>query len=267
MNDSEQRLRASINEIADQLCQAVDGEYDFHVSASSNDPDIQKLSVLSNFVLESVRRNLAELNDIRAGLQQRVDERTRRLDLIIQGANDGVWEWDLVADRVTVSERWRSMSGCQDWPAEFMPLRWMERIHARDRGRFTEALLQHANGLTDRFSAEYRLSDGRGGYRWMVARGICDFDPDTGEPRMMAGTQADITPQKFIDSGSGLPNTQYLELILEQRLEALNRGAGEASSADLPAPVLMVVYLPNLPLVRESLRDRQGVQLARAAVE
>ena len=47
MSDSEKRLRESINRIADQLCMAIDGRYDFHVNTESDDLDIQKLSALS----------------------------------------------------------------------------------------------------------------------------------------------------------------------------------------------------------------------------
>lgn len=250
--ESERRLRDSINQIADQLCQAIDGQYDFHVGSATEDLDIQKLSVLSNFVLESVRRNIRELEQTRDQLEQRVAERTRRLDLIIQGANDGVWEWDLEQDLLKVSERWLSMAGCQDLGAEFAPIHWLMRIHEQDRGRFTSEMLRHANGLSSRFSCEYRLEDGRGGFRWMVARGICDFDPATGQPRLMAGTQSDITEQKFMDTATGLPNADYLEVVLDQRLA---HGAGEAG--------LLVVVISNLALVRDSLRGREERLLAR----
>lgn len=252
MSDSEQRLRARINDIADQLCQAIDGRYDFHLSTDSDDLDVQKLSVLSNFVLESVRRNIQELERTRDQLEEKVQERTRRLDLIIQGANDGVWEWDFDQDQLQVSERWLAMSGCRDLGPRFRPSEWIMRMHPRDRGPFSEAMLNHANGLSERFSCEYRLQDGRGGYRWMVARGICEMDPVTGGPRRMSGTQADMTQQKFIDSTTRLPNAEYLDLVLQQRLA---EGSGQAG--------LLVVVFSNLALVRDSLTPAEERALVR----
>lgn len=260
---SERRLRDSINQIADQLCQAIDGQYDFHVGTATDDLDIQKLSVLSNFVLESVRRNIRELEQTRDQLEQRVAERTRRLDLIIQGANDGVWEWDLERDLLKVSERWLSMGGCQPLGSEFAPVHWLMRIHEQDRGRFTSEMLRHANGLSSRFSCEYRLEDGRGGFRWMVARGICDFDPGTGRPRLMAGTQSDITEQKFMDTATGLPNADYLEVVLDQRLA---RGAGEDFTISIN---LSPVQMHDPALARELLEalSAAGVGPGRLKVE
>lgn len=248
MSDGESELRASINQIADQLCQAVDGQYDFHINTSSDDLDIQKLSVLSNFVLESVRRNLTELEEVRKELQQRVEDRTRQLDLIIKGSNDGVWEWDLNRNQLKVSDRWRGMSGCEHWPECFDADDWLFRMHPDDRAPFRSAVLSHTNGITERLHIQYRLMDGRGGFRWMVARGICDRDKRAGTPQQMAGTQTDITEQKFIDSSSGLPNRDYLRLILDQRL--LHEPAH--------CPVLIVILLSNLSLIRETLRHNEG---------
>ncbi|WP_372972956.1 putative bifunctional diguanylate cyclase/phosphodiesterase [Marinobacter sp.] len=252
MSDSERRLRARINEIADQLCQAIDGRYDFHLSTDSEDLDVQKLSVLSNFVLESVRRNIRELERARDQLEEKVQERTRRLDLIIQGANDGVWEWDFEEDQLQVSVRWLAMSGCQELGHRFRPSEWVMRMHPQDRGPFSEAMLNHANGLSERFSCEFRLQDGRGGYRWMVARGICEMDPVTGSPRRMSGTQADMTEQKFVDSTTRLPNAEYLDLVLQQRLA---EGSGQVG--------LLVVVFSNLALVRDSLTPAEERALVR----
>lgn len=253
MSDSEKRLRESINQVADQLCMAIDGRYDFHVNTDSDDLDIQKLTVLSNFVLESVRRNILELEQTRDLLEERVEERTRRLDLIIRGANDGVWEWDFQTDELHVSRRWLTMFGGEHLGTRLSPDEWKQRIHPQDRDSFREAVLRHANGVDERFYCEYLLEDGRGGYRAMVARGICDRNPDTGEPRLMAGTQTDITIRKFVDPRTGLPNAAYLELVLSQRLDARDgQGVG-----------LLMVVISNLALVRDSLRPHEERKLAR----
>ncbi|ROT99786.1 phosphodiesterase [Marinobacter sp. R17] len=252
MTDSEKRLREEINAIADQLCQAIDGRFDFHVNSGSDDLDVQKLSVLSNFVLESVRRNLEALERTRDELEERVAERTRRLDLVIEGANDGVWEWDLETDSIQVSQRWLVQCGRPSLGARCEPDVWIDMIHPADRSDFRQALHDHINGLTARFRAEFRLSNGRGGYRWMVARGICDHDPQTGVARMISGTQADVTLQKFINPVTGFPNSQYLETILDERMRAQQSGHLD----------LVVLALPNYALVRETLNGRESGILA-----
>ena len=57
----EQRLRSLIDQVADQLCQAVDGRFDFAVSVEGQDETIEKLQMLINSVLDAARRSLTEI--------------------------------------------------------------------------------------------------------------------------------------------------------------------------------------------------------------
>lgn len=63
-------LAPAIDEIADQLCQAVDGDFDFAVQSRAADTRVQKLAMLINFVVDSARRALAELRQEHARLQE-----------------------------------------------------------------------------------------------------------------------------------------------------------------------------------------------------
>lgn len=260
MTDSEKRLRREINEIADQLCQAIDGRFDFQVNAESDDMDVQKLSVLANFVLESVRRNIDELEQIKTELEARVAERTRRLDLVIEGTNDGVWEWDPSSDRLHVSQRWLDMVGRSASEKTLRLDDWLTMLFPPDRVGFRRQLDNHLKGRTDRFRAECRISDGAGGYRWVVARGICDHDSETGRVRLVSGTQADVTQQRFVNTVTGLPNARYLELVLSERLDV-----APAEPIDL-----VVVSMPNVTMIGETLSSHETAMLSqqlRARVE
>jgi two-component system sensor histidine kinase/response regulator len=53
-------MRTAINEISDQLCKAVDGTFDFNVHSTFADEDVEKLGMLINMLLETVRRALSE---------------------------------------------------------------------------------------------------------------------------------------------------------------------------------------------------------------
>ena len=57
----EQRLRQQVELIADQLCQTVDGRFDFQVVDDSVDPTIEKLKMLINFMLGSMHRAVSTL--------------------------------------------------------------------------------------------------------------------------------------------------------------------------------------------------------------
>src|SRR5919106_3248491 len=63
-------LRSVINDLADQLCLAVDGRFDFTVHPAEADETVEKLGMLINFVLDAARRSLSELEDRNAALAE-----------------------------------------------------------------------------------------------------------------------------------------------------------------------------------------------------
>ena len=93
------KIKAAVSEIADQLSKTIDNDFDIHISVDSDQIEIQKLCMLTNFLLENVRRNIGDLQKLTENLEERASERTRRLDLVISGSNDGVWIWDMRASR------------------------------------------------------------------------------------------------------------------------------------------------------------------------
>ncbi|MCB9852090.1 MAG: response regulator [Phycisphaerales bacterium] len=63
-------LRTAIEAIADQLCLAVDGHFDFRVDVDVSDPSAEKLHMLINFVLDAARRSIEEQRIINEELQK-----------------------------------------------------------------------------------------------------------------------------------------------------------------------------------------------------
>lgn len=74
---SEQQLRLLVEDVANQLCQAVDGKFDFTVKIEVQDETLQKLQLLVNFVLDAARRSLAEFERQRKALEDEIVERKR----------------------------------------------------------------------------------------------------------------------------------------------------------------------------------------------
>ena len=55
--------RRAIDELANQLCVAVDGDFNFRVRVGQSDETVEKLQMLVNFVLDAARRSLNELRE------------------------------------------------------------------------------------------------------------------------------------------------------------------------------------------------------------
>jgi PAS domain S-box-containing protein len=69
------QLRSVLNSMADQLCLAVDGQFDFTVKTDAQDDTIEKLQLLINFVLDAARRSVSELEEQRLALEREIAER------------------------------------------------------------------------------------------------------------------------------------------------------------------------------------------------
>ncbi len=144
-----------------------------------------------------------------------VRESQERYALAVNGAKDGLWDWDLKANRLYFSPRWKSMLGYDSGAIGEQPAEWFERIHPDDQPAVQAALSAHLAGRAPDFESEYRIRHAGGGYRWVLTRGLAVRDEE-GEAYRMAGSQSDITARKmaeerllhdaFHDHLTGLPN-------------------------------------------------------------
>jgi diguanylate cyclase (GGDEF)-like protein/PAS domain S-box-containing protein len=144
-----------------------------------------------------------------------VRESQERYALAVNGAKDGLWDWDLKTNRLYFSPRWKSMLGYANGAVGEQPAEWFDRIHPDDLPVVQAALSAHLAGRAADFESEYRIRHAGGGYRWVLTRGLAVRDEE-GEAYRMAGSQSDITARKmaeerllhdaFHDHLTGLPN-------------------------------------------------------------
>ena len=137
--------------------------------------------------------------------QEALRESEERYALAARGANDGLWDWNLLTSAMYFSPRWKAMLGFGENEIEDRLEEWIGRIHDADRERVKEEIAAHQKGLTPHFESEHRLLHKDGGFRWMLSRGLAVHDP-TGKALRMAGSQTDITERKVSDPLTGLPN-------------------------------------------------------------
>lgn len=211
---------ALVASIADQLCAIVEDDFDFRVKLDTVEHceslQVQKLTVLINSLLENVRRSIGSLSELAEELENKVKERTQRLDLIVQSSNDGVWLWNLQTGDVEYSPRWRQLLGLNNEVLSSIE-DWLQRVHPDDEERLRSAIRAHLHGSDMYLHADYRIRHADGTYRWVWCRGRCHRD-ETGRPFLMAGTQTDVHRLRSIDASTGLPNEQALMADLEDLL-------------------------------------------------
>jgi len=177
----------------------------------------------------------------RKAAEQALRESEERFSLAVEGASDGVWDWDLRTDRIYFSDRYGAMLGWRwsDYPKT--GLEWFATIHPDDLPVVEEAISAHLAGGTPRLAIEYRTRHCDGSHRWILARGLAVRD-QSGRPCRMAGILTEVTNRKraeeelaysaFHDSLTGLPNRALFLDRLDQ-LMAQSRRRGKYSYAVL----------------------------------
>ena len=145
--------------------------------------------------LALVARRTAELQESREAL--RVSE--ERWTLALDGIGDGVWDWDLLTDRLYLSPMWKRMLGYAEGEIGDSPEEWRSRLHPEDAARSQQALHDHLAGRTPLYRSEKRLRCKDGSWKWLLARGrVVERLPD-GQPRRMIGTHVDISVRKALE--------------------------------------------------------------------
>lgn len=129
-----------------------------------------------------------------------LEERSQRLELVLEGTNDAFWDWDLESGAIFYSDRWFDMFGYRRKDFEPSIAVWEEHLHPEDRAPTFIAIRNHLEGKTAVYQSEHRLRTKSGDYLWVQGRGKVVALDDKGKPLRMAGMITDITNRKQFEA-------------------------------------------------------------------
>lgn len=223
--------------------------------------------LMLGFVAEQCAAYLDQQADQRLIQEQlnTIRESEERLALVLEGTNDGWWDWDLSRGVCSYSARWAAMLGLPAQGASRAGAFWRERVHPDDRPAF-DALLERALTLTEHaIDVELRLRCEDGSWLPVHVRGILCHDA-SGQPIRLAGSIQDLTERRrheayvnhlaFYDSLTELPNRRLLEDRLQQALLGQSRGR--------EAVAVMMLDLDRFKTLNDTHGHATGDQLLQA---
>ena len=187
-----------------------------------------------------------------------------RLELAVQAAELGLWDWNIEKDRVEFNSRWAEMLGYDLKEIDNSLETWKELIHEEDQKRVFSELQKHLNGETSCYETEHRLKTRSGSYKWVYDIGKVLIRDDSGNPVRAVGIHLDIDEKKkseqkikylsFHNQLTGLYNRRYFE----NEIERLNQ------SRRLPISIV-VMDMDGLKSINDRFGHRTGDEFIKKA--
>lgn len=131
--------------------------------------------------------------------QQRLKENEERLSFAIEGAGDGIWDWDISSGAMTFSRLYMEMLGYEEFELPHHEDTWLGSLHPDDQVKARQYLEEYLQGKHDSYNIQIRLRCKNGGYKWILCRGTLVDRSESGEPLRMIGIHADISEQKLLE--------------------------------------------------------------------
>jgi PAS domain S-box-containing protein len=132
-----------------------------------------------------------------------------RLTFAMQAAGEGVWDWDMVTNKVYFSAQLMKILGFEEKEDFFSREFWLSRIHPDDLKVYEKAKQKHLEKkATANYESIYRIYTEQGVYRWVLSRGrVISYD-ENNTPLRAIGTLKDVTMLK--DKEIQLSNTMNI---------------------------------------------------------
>ena len=143
---------------------------------------------------------IAELERLLAVQEQTVASQAERMDLVIQGAEAGTWDWLIGTGQVTFNERWATMLGYHLDEIEPHIRTWERLVHPDDLGIVRQRVSAHLRGETPHYSSEHRLRTKSGTWCWVFDSGRVVERDANGAPVRAAGIHLDISTRKELEA-------------------------------------------------------------------
>lgn len=185
-----------------------------------------------------------------------------RWQLVIEGNQDAIWDWNIVTNEKFCSAQWAELVGEENYQPISRIEDFTNRTHPEDYQRVMTTKQDYLSHKIPKYAIEYRLRCNDNTYKWVLVHATAQWD-EQGNPVRMVGSIKDITErvqaQEILQKQ--LNRTLLLEKITQEIRQSLDINEifataatriGEAFAADR---CLIHAYVsdpsPRIPLVAQ----------------
>jgi PAS domain S-box-containing protein len=186
---------------------------------------LARFAELAAIALDNARLYQSAQNElaVRKRTEEILTKNEERMKLVLEGAELGIWDWDLVSDNIQVNERWASILGYSLDEIKPFLSNWRKLVHPDDIEKINAVIDSQVSEEIDYYQIEYRMRSKSGEWIWVADKGRINEYATDGKPRHVSGTHFDINNRKLYEEAIRDANLKlqiYTE-ELEQRTEQL----------------------------------------------
>ena len=217
--------------IREKVQSAKDGEeVDFEVRVNPKEGYGRHVWVRGSPVYED--GELVAVSGFTRDITERVERRREirkmkeRLDLAVEAAAIGVWDWDVETGRVHVNENWNGLVGREEPVGETTFGDWESLVHPDDLPDAHEAIEEHFEGDAEEYGVEFRMRDkDEERWRWIRSVGRVVERGEGGEPKRAVGVHIDIDDRKRDREALERSNSylRYMQEASQRMISATSR--------------------------------------------
>jgi PAS domain S-box-containing protein len=124
-----------------------------------------------------------------------LEQTQKKLSLSLQASNTGLWNWNLIDNKVYYSDEWKAQLGYlpDDLANEFAT--WSSLLHPDDLAPCLQRVEEYLASANLHYENKFRMHHRDGSYHWIMARGEKQFD-DKGQVVSLVGSHIEITELK-----------------------------------------------------------------------
>jgi PAS domain S-box-containing protein len=233
-------------------------------------PMVGALLALALIILLSVRvllirRELEDQHNTVLQQKQRLQESETRFQLAIEGAEEGVWDNDLITGQMYHSPRMREMLGYSEAELPTTWKAWEAIVHPDDWSKMQVQMKQHLDQPELEYQVTMRLRHRDGSWHWILSRGRASHNAD-GVACRFTGTHMDVT-ERMQAEAELRKHRDHLEELVAERTAALSIAKEAAESASRAKSTFLANMSHELRTPMNAILGMTGLALRRASDE
>lgn len=144
---------------------------------------------------------------------QELEESKKYLELAVDGANLGIWDWYLTDDSVRFDQNWAKLLGLEVKDINMSLETWESRVHTKDLASCHNDIQNYISGNSKTYQNIHRMKHANGEWIYVLAKGKFSEWDDNGNPLRFTGTHMDITEEKIREAINIMTSNVRLSFI------------------------------------------------------